>query len=165
MTAVLKSVVMVGVLAALGACTNTSITVLTQAPPGRTAALDVENRTLTVTRGLAVVLECSEYDDSYSGPCRALDVDVSGDDSVDVFGVHLDSLAGQTVNDTSDFGEQSLSAPSPRNGVLLAAKTAGTSTLSLTASAAPVELTLIVEPAPEDADDADADADADDDDG
>lgn len=148
--------VVVAAVACASGCTNTSITVLTQAPPGRTAALDVEAHTLTVTRGLAVVLECDEYDDAYSGPCRDLDVDVDGDDGVDVFDVHLDALAGQTVNDTTAFGEESLSAPSPRKGVLLAARAAGTSTLTLTASAAPVALTLIVAPAPEDdaADDA-----------
>lgn len=139
------------VLSVAAGCTNTAITVLTQAPPGRTAQLDVDTRTLTVSRGLAVVLECSEYDDAYSGPCRDLDVDVDGDDSVDVFPVHLDALAGQTVNDTSAFGEESLSAPAPRRGVLLAAKTAGTSTLTLTASAAPVQLDLVVVAAPDDA--------------
>jgi hypothetical protein len=139
------------IVAALAGCGDTTISVLTQAPPGRTAALDVVNHTLTVTRGLAVVLECSEYVDTYSGPCRSLDVEVDGDDVVDVFDVHLDAVGGAVVADY-DGGTERLVAPSPRKGALLAAKDDGDATVTLTASGAPVVLDLVVEPAPGDDD-------------
>lgn len=124
-------------------CSSTTITALTQPPPGREATLDVELATLTVSRGLAVVLECTEYlSDGYSGPCRTLDVDVAGDEVVDVFAVNLDAVAGSTVG---DYGEgTNLTAPSPRSGVLLAATAAGEATLTLDAGGEPVELSLVV---------------------
>ena len=52
------------------ACSETTVTVLTQAPPGRQAFVDSETRTLTISRGVAVALECTAWTEQYAGPCR-----------------------------------------------------------------------------------------------
>lgn len=145
------------VVAAVSGCNNTRITVLTQALAGRTATLDVETSVLRVTRGLAVALECTEYDETYSGPCRDLDVSLDGDDVADVFDVHLDSF-GQNVYDTSASGEESLFAPATRSGVLLAARAAGEATVTLKPKGTPMSLSLVVEDAPGDEEEEDAPA-------
>lgn len=122
-------------------CSRTTITVLTEPPPGREASLDVESGELRVSRGLAVVLECTEYDDTYSGPCRELDVDLSGDDVASTFDVNLDAFGSSVGNVDGDTG---LAAPAQRKGVLVAATAAGETEITLTASDAPVTLTLTV---------------------
>ena len=100
------SAVVVAAVAGASGCTSTTVTVLTQAPPGRRAALDVDTHTLTLSQGLAVALECTQYDENagYSGPCRDMSV-TSGDDVLaSILPVHLDALGGQQVGDYDTFG-------------------------------------------------------------
>ena len=141
------------VLVVASGCAQTTITVLTQVPPGRVAILDVDKKTLTVTKGLAVALECTGYDESYgSRPCGQLVVAPGDATLADILPVHLDALAGNTVSSTNTSGDLStsttLNGPSNRSGVVLAAKGEGTTQLDITSDSPPVSLTLVVVPAP-----------------
>jgi hypothetical protein len=127
-------------------CAETTVTILTQAPPGRVASVDIEEQTLVISRGLAVALDCVEWTDSYAGPCRQMEV-ILGDDSLaDVLPVHLDALAGQGVRTTSGSlsSSSTLRGPADRQGAVLAALEAGESALEVRTAGAPVVMTLVV---------------------
>lgn len=136
---------------ALSACSQTNITVLTQAPPGRVAAVDVDNARLTLSRGLAVALECTEWSEDYSGPCRDMSVTLDDEDLADVLPAHLDALQGDVVRSTSGDldARSSVSGPSDRQGVIVAGRTAGRGSLVVETAGAPVELELVILDPPE----------------
>ncbi len=144
----MKRVAALVALVALGGCARTTVTVLTQAPPGRTASLDVESRTLTLTQGLAVALECTEYDedDGYSGPCRDMTISAGDSSLVDVLPVHLDALDGDTVS-ARDTGS-AVAGPATRQGAVVAARAAGETTLDVAARAGPLSFSLVVQAPP-----------------
>lgn len=137
-------------LAALSACAETTVTILTQAPPGRTAAVDIEAETLTLSQGLAVAFECVEWTEAYAGPCRDLGVRLGDDDLAEVLPVHLDAFASNRVSTTSGTltTSSTIAGPSDRQGAVLAAIAAGSTRIDVVTAGAPVSLTLIVEEPP-----------------
>lgn len=144
------------VVHALAGCAETTVTFLTQAPPGRSAVVDVETETLTVTRGLAVAFECVEWTEAYSGPCRDMSVALGDDGVAEHAPAHLDALSGQTVSSRSRGfdDDQTLGGPADRQGGVLLARAEGTTTLTVSTAGADLVTTVVVEqpPAPPDVD-------------
>ena len=142
----------------LGGCAETTVTFLTQAPPGRTATVDVETETLTLTRGLAVAFECVEWTEGYSGPCRDMDVALGDAALVEHVPAHLDALAGQTAfSRSAGFGdEQTVGGHRDRQGGVLLALAEGETTVAIATAGADVVTTVTVlqPPAPPDVGDA-----------
>ena len=139
-----RSFVLVLILIGVVGCNQTTVMVLTEAPLGRTANLNVETGTLTVTRGLAVALECSAFVAEIGDvPCRNLSIAVGDSSLAEVLPVHLDTLE-RSIGDPS--AGTVLVAPTERSGAVLAAKSVGTTTLDVTSDASPVQLTLVVLP-------------------
>ncbi|OGQ23981.1 MAG: hypothetical protein A2138_11880 [Deltaproteobacteria bacterium RBG_16_71_12] len=134
---------------ALG-CSETTVTVLTQAPPGRAAFVDSEARTLTVTRGVAVALECTAWTEDYAGPCRDLSAVLDDESLATILPVHLDALPGQTVRSSAGFeDETTVIGPADRAGFVLVAAAAGNGALTVTTPDGPaVSLDLVVEDPP-----------------
>lgn len=132
-------------LLAIG-CSETTVTVLTQAPPGRAAFVDSEARSLTVTRGVAVALECTAWTEQYGGPCRELTVELDDDALATVLPVHLDALPGQTVRSSvGTTDETTVVGPADRAGFVLVAAAAGSTTMTVTTpDGPPVRLDLVV---------------------
>lgn len=140
-----------------GGCAETTVTFLTQAPPGRTASVDVESETLTLTRGLAVAFDCVEWTESYAGPCRDMTVSFNDDAIGESLPAHLDALAGQTAfSRQQGFDDaQTVAGPTDRQGGVVLALAEGTTTMTVNTSGAPVVMTLDVTgpPAPPDPED------------
>ncbi len=134
------------------ACSETTVTVLTQAPPGREAFVDSETRTLTLTRGVAVALECTAWTEQYAGPCRDLSVAPDDDALATVLPAHLDALPGQAVRSrVGTVDETNVVGPSDRAGVVLVAADAGTTALTVSTPDGPsitLELVVAEPPAP-----------------
>lgn len=156
----LSLIVVLGLLVHIaGGCAETTVTFLTQAPPGRTASVDVETETLTLTRGLAVAFECVEWTESFAGPCRDMSVSF-GDDAIgENIPAHLDALGGQTAFSRQDGLDdaQTVGGPTDRQGGVVLALAEGTTTITVNPIGAPVVMTLDVvapPPPPEPADDA-----------
>ncbi|MCC7071386.1 MAG: hypothetical protein IT383_08690 [Deltaproteobacteria bacterium] len=128
------------------ACSETTVTVLTQAPPGRQAFVDSETRTLTISRGVAVALECTAWTEQYAGPCRELGIELDDEALVTVLPVHLDALPGQTVRShAGTVDETTVVGPQDRAGVVLVGAAAGAATLTVsTPDGPPVTLDLVV---------------------
>lgn len=141
-------------LVALVGCAETTVTFLTQVPPGRTATVDVEDETLTLSRGLAVAFDCTEWVETYSGPCRNMDVSFDDDTRAGFVRAHLDALQGQTAfsRQTGFDDGQTVGGPTDRQGGLVLGFAAGTTGMTVTTDGAPVHMTVIVEdpPAPPD---------------
>ena len=138
------SFLLTGVLITLvSACSQTTLSVQTQAPPGFTSAVDIDTSTLTISRGLAAVLECNVTSDGYSGPCLDLIVDVQGD-AVDVFDAHLDAVAGLNIYNRNAETDVAVSQPPERSAIAIAARDLGTSTVTLTSNGPPVTLAVVV---------------------
>lgn len=137
-------------VAAATACSETTVTVLTQAPPGRSAFVDPEALTLTLTRGVAVALECTTWTEAYTGPCRELAVVLDDEALATILPVHLDALPGQTVRQSSGtLDEATVVGPEDRAGFVLVAAAAGEGQLEVTsAEGVPVTLGLVVEEPP-----------------
>lgn len=127
-------------------CSETTVTVLTQAPPGRAAFVDSEARSLTVTRGVAVALECTAWTEQYAGPCRELTVELDDDALATVMPVHLDALPGQTVRSSiGTTDETTVVGPADRAGFVLVAAVAGSTAMTVsTPDGPPVSLDLVV---------------------
>ncbi|MBI1947311.1 MAG: hypothetical protein HYS27_16575 [Deltaproteobacteria bacterium] len=132
------------------ACSETTVTVLTQAPPGRAAFVDSETRTLTVTRGVAVALECTAWTEEYSGPCRDLSAALDNEALATILPVHLDALPGQTVRSSvGTTDETTVVGPADRAGFVLVASQAGSTGMTVsTPDGPPVSLELVVEDPP-----------------
>jgi hypothetical protein len=131
----------------LGAgCAETTVTFLTQAPPGRTATVDVETETLTLTRGLAVAFECVEWTESYAGPCRDMSVSFDDDTIGENVPAHLDALGGQTAfSRQQGFDDaETVGGPTDRQGGVVLALAEGTTTMTVGTIGAPVVMTLDV---------------------
>lgn len=138
-------------VAALGAgCSETTVTVLTQAPPGRAAFVDSETRTLTLSRGVAVALECTAWTEDYAGPCRDLSAALDDESLANILPVHLDALPGQTVRSSrGSTDETTVIGPSERAGFVLVAAAVGRGVLSVTTPDGPeVTLEVVVEEPP-----------------
>ena len=137
------------VLGALG-CSQTTLTVLTQAPPGRSAFVDSETRTLTVTRGVAIALECTAWSDAWSGPCRELGFELDDEARATLLPAHLDALPGQTVRSSAGtVDETTVVGPEDRAGFVLIAAGPGSGALTVTTpDGPPVSLELVVEEPP-----------------
>lgn len=143
----LKLMSTLAVLTLLIACGNTTVTFLTQAPPGRIATVDVQSETLLISRGLAVAFDCVEWDDSYSGPCRDMAVTL-GDDAIgENIPAHLDAFAGQNVYSQSD-DELTVGGPTDRQGGVVLALAEGETTLTITTAGGSVEMGLVVSAPP-----------------
>lgn len=133
----------------LSACAETTVTVLTQAPPGRTATVDIEAKTLTLSQGLAVALECVEWAEAYAGPCRDLDVRLGDDELAAVLPVHLDAFGARVATTSGSLTTSStVTGPADRQGAVLAARAPGTTSIDVLTAGAPVSLTLVVEEPP-----------------
>lgn len=129
-----------------GGCAETTVTFLTQAPPGRTASVDVETETITLSRGLAIAFECVEWTDAYAGPCRDMDV-TFGDDTIGSHvPAHLDALGGQNVfsRNTGFDDTQTVGGPTDRQGGVVLGLAEGTTTLTVNPAGAAVAMTLVV---------------------
>lgn len=138
-------------LAALAAgCSQTTVTVLTQAPPGRAAFVDAEARTLTLSRGVAVALECTTWSEAWSGPCRELAPALDDESLATLLPVHLDALPGQTVrNSVGSTDETTVVGPSDRAGFVLVAAAAGEGVLTVASQdGPPITLALVVQEPP-----------------
>jgi hypothetical protein len=145
----LSLIVVLATLLHLGAgagCAETTVTFLTQAPPGRTATVDVETETLTLTRGLAVAFECVEWTEGYAGPCRDMSVSFGDDTIGEHVRAHLDALAGQTAHSRQQgFDDaQTVGGPTDRQGGVVLALAEGTTALTIGTAGAPVAMTLDV---------------------
>jgi len=146
----LLCLVTVVVAVASSACSRTTITVLTSPPPARRADLDVERESLVISRGVAVALECTEYDgNGYYGPCRDFVANGFDGSIVDVFEAHLDVIGGTNV--VSADGEEAVVAPVRRAGVILGATTAGTTTVTFASGSGTIDLDVEVVDAADDA--------------
>jgi len=139
-------------------CAETTVTFLTQAPPGRTATVDVETETVTLSRGLAVAFECVEWTEGYAGPCRDLAVAFDDDAIGENVPAHLDALAGQSSFSRSQgFDDaQTVGGPTDRQGGVVLGLAEGSTTMTVTTAGAPVVVTLVVEAPPAPAQDDDA---------
>lgn len=147
----MKSLSFAVVVAALvSGCAETTVTFLTQAPPGRTATVDTETETLSISRGLAVAFDCVEWSEGYSGPCRDMLVSLDDTAIADHIPAHLDALAGQNVYSQQDgFDDAStVGGPSDRQGGVVLALAEGETTLTVTTAGAPVALTVVVQAPP-----------------
>lgn len=143
----LSLVMILGLLVHLGSgCAETTVTFLTQAPPGRTASVDVETETITLTRGLAVAFECVEWTESYAGPCRDMTVSFDDDAIGENLPAHLDALGGQTAFSRQDgFDDaQTVGGPTDRQGGVVLALAEGTTAMTVSTGGAPVVMTLDV---------------------
>jgi hypothetical protein len=130
-------------------CSRITVDVLTQAPPGRNAFVDVETDTLHVTRGVAVALECHESNDGYYGPCRGMNVVLDDDEIAAIIPAHLDALPNQYVRSPySGDDETVLTGPEARQGFVVAAQNAGSAALTITAETGEFPMTLVVEDPP-----------------
>lgn len=151
MTPMLRSLLPLALLAALGAgCSQTTVTVLTQGPPGRAAFVDAEARTLTLSRGVAVAVECTSWSEAYSGPCRELAPALDDESLATLLPAHLDALPGQVVrNSVGTSAETTVVGPSDRAGFVLVAAAAGEGELTvLSQDGPPLTLALVVEEPP-----------------
>ncbi len=143
----LSLVVLVALLVHIGGgCAETTVTFLTQAPPGRTATVDTETETLTLTRGLAVAFDCVEWSESYAGPCRDMSVSFGDDTIGENLPAHLDALGGQSAfSRQQDFDDaQTVGGPTDRQGGVVLALAEGTTTMTVNTAGAPVVVTLDV---------------------
>lgn len=96
-------------IALLGAgCGEVNVAALTVPPPGKTAQLDAENQTLHLSRGVAFAFECTEWDNSYDGPCRNARVTATNPDVAPAYKSYVDSLA--PTWDGGDVGPRSRAA-------------------------------------------------------
>ena len=141
------------VAVASSACGEMSLTVLTQAPPGRIASLDIDDARLTLTRGLAAVVECREFGFDFSGPCDELEVTLDDDavDAVGVFQTVLDAGPGQVEGGYRDGSSSDyLAGPTERRGVTLTAENVGVGTVTFSSRASPVTLEVEVIAPPSD---------------
>lgn len=136
-------------LGALG-CSETTVTVLTQAPPGRQAFVDSETRALWLTRGVAVALECTAWTEQYAGPCRDLTITLDDEALATILPAHLDALAGQVVRShAGTVDETTVIGPQDRAGVVVVGAAPGTAVMTVsTPDGPPVTLDLVVEEPP-----------------
>ncbi|MBI1948912.1 MAG: hypothetical protein HYS27_24710 [Deltaproteobacteria bacterium] len=134
-------------LCALAACSQTNVTFLTTALVGATADVDVDARTLELSRGAAIAFECSEADffADYFGPCRDFSVESDGD-AVDVRRVHLEQLEDTRPPEThtATGGGVSLTAENERTGRVLVGRAAGAATLTISSLTGSAELEVQV---------------------
>jgi hypothetical protein len=146
----LEAAAMLALCTFFAGCPQTIVTVLTQAPPGRSAFVDDgETRTLTLTRGVAVALECTARSDAWSGPCRDLSATLDDEDLATVLPVHLDALPGQTVP-LAGGDDTTVVTPHDRAGFVLLATDAGSGELTVTTpDGPPVTLAVVVEDPPD----------------
>lgn len=133
-------------LSVASGCAETTVTFLTQAPPGRTTAVDTTTETLEISRGLAVAFECVEWTDAYSGPCRDMTVVIDDTALAEQVPAHLDALAGQNTFSRQDgFDDSStVGGPSDRQGGAVLALAEGETTLTVTTAGAPLTMTVVV---------------------
>jgi hypothetical protein len=89
-------------------CGEVNVVALTVPPPGKTAQLDAEDQTLRLSRGVAFAFECTEWDDSYDGPCRNARVTATNPDVASAYKSYLDDLA--PAWDGGDVGPRSRAA-------------------------------------------------------
>jgi len=151
MTPMLRSLLPLALLAALGAgCSQTTVTVLTQGPPGRAAYVDAEARTLTLSRGVAVALECTSWSEAYSGPCRELAPTLDDESLATLLPVHVDALPRQLAgNGGHRHEERAVRGTADRAGFVLVAAAAGEGELTvLSQDGPPLTLALVVEEPP-----------------
>jgi hypothetical protein len=133
------------VIALLAGCDQTSVSFLTEVMPGRTAELDVDARTLTLSRGAAIAFECTEYTELWQGPCRDFGMKVDDDDKVEA----LDAIiapagqANETPASSSEDG-QGVSGAVERTGGVLVGLEKGESDVSVRSESGRVDLTVTV---------------------
>jgi hypothetical protein len=96
------------VLAFAAGCGEVRVEAITVPPPGKTAQLDTEDQTLHLSRGVAFAFECTEWDNSYDGPCRNARVTATNPDVASAYKSYVDSLA--PTWDGGDVGPRSRAA-------------------------------------------------------
>ena len=142
MKTVLLSVCLFVVVVGAG-CGETQVTILTTPPPGRVVLLDYENDALEISRGVAIALECFEWGEASSGPCRDLEVTVDDDERASVLPAHLDSLTGG-YSSNIDMEGGSIAGPAERAGAVVAALSAGETRLRVQSATSASEFALVV---------------------
>ena len=142
MKTVLLSVCLFFVVVGAG-CGETRVTILTTPPPGRVVLLDYENEAVEMSRGVAIALECFEWGEASSGPCRELEVTVDDDERASVLPAHLDSLTGG-YSSNIDLEGGSIAGPAERAGAVVAALSAGETRLRVQSATSASEFALVV---------------------
>ncbi len=103
---------------------------LTVPPPGATAELDVVKKTVELSKGASIAIECR----SNSGPCEALTVEANDPSLVDVRGAVLDELG------------YSYSGRRKRSALVITGLNTGTTMVEIKTESAESELEVIVRP-------------------
>lgn len=112
------------------ACVDPSLNALTVPPLGKQALLDSEDRTITLSRGVALGFDCA-----FDGPCANATAAVDDGNLAAVFPAYLDDL-------TTNYTEGLYAGSAAKTGFVLFGKVEGKTKLRVKADDAEVEYEL-----------------------
>lgn len=139
---------MLAAAASATGCNQTTITFSVTSIPGVVTDVDVDTQTVTLSRGAALVFDCTEVTELWRGPCRGFSLAVEDDDVAELIQAHPSPGLAPTATVAEDGEEGLRAAVAPTRAVLVGKEVGQTeATVGSTSSEASF-LVEVIDPQP-----------------
>jgi hypothetical protein len=138
----MRTLIILTLALTLSACGDIELQAVSTAPPNRLAVLDDATRTVELSHGVALAVDCTSSARTHYGPCSDMALRVDDPDVAGVLAAEMDELRERYAEGTTvDQQEQAV--------FVVTGRSPGTTTVRVTTEHGGATLTVIVKPVSE----------------